>query len=75
VRKSVSSWLADCCCERRFSSFLCIRCDKCMHMCSSGQRHAPFVTETLLKKLNSVALVRERTIPPLVGEVSMNLCG
>jgi hypothetical protein len=31
------------------------------------------------KKLNSVALVRKRTIPterpPLVGEVSANLCG
>jgi hypothetical protein len=32
-----------------------------------------------IKKLNSVALVRKRTIPterpPLVGEVSANLCG
>jgi hypothetical protein len=32
-----------------------------------------------LKKLNSVALVRKRTIPterpPIVGEVSANLCG
>jgi hypothetical protein len=32
-----------------------------------------------LKKLNSVAVVRKRTIsterPPLVGEVSANLCG
>jgi hypothetical protein len=31
------------------------------------------------KKLNSVAVVRKRTIPserpPLVGEVSVNLCG
>jgi hypothetical protein len=33
----------------------------------------------IVKKLNSVALARERTItterPPLVGEVSANFCG
>jgi hypothetical protein len=37
-----------------------------------------FITKTL-KKLNTVAVVRKRTIstvrPPLVGEVSANLCG
>jgi len=36
-------------------------------------------TKTKLKKLNSVALVRDRTIPteqpPPVGEVSANFCG
>jgi hypothetical protein len=35
--------------------------------------------KALKKKLNSVAVVRKRTIPterpPLVGEVSANLCG
>jgi hypothetical protein len=40
---------------------------------------APALGKALTKKLNSVALVRERTIPterpPLVGEVSANLCG
>jgi hypothetical protein len=40
----------------------------------------PFVLKLVLKlKLNSVALVRERTIPterpPPVGEVSANFCG
>ena len=37
------------------------------------------ITGILKKKLNSVALVRERTIPterpPPVGEVSANFCG
>jgi hypothetical protein len=36
-------------------------------------------TKALVKKENSVALVRERTIsterPPLVGEVSAKFCG
>jgi hypothetical protein len=35
--------------------------------------------KSVLRKTNSVALVRERTIPtewpPLVGEVSANFCG
>jgi hypothetical protein len=38
-----------------------------------------FRIRSLKKKLNSVALVRKRTIPterpPLVGEISANLCG
>jgi hypothetical protein len=39
----------------------------------------PYSSWFLKKKLNSVALVRERTIPTerpaLVGEVSANFCG
>jgi hypothetical protein len=38
-----------------------------------------YIVTDYKKKLNSVALVRKRTIPterpPLVGEVSANLCG
>jgi hypothetical protein len=45
----------------------------------SGKKEMTAVLQTKLKlKQNSVALVRERTIPterpPLVGEVSANLC-
>ena len=42
----------------------------------AADRHSEYVIKT---KLNSVALVRERTIPterpPPVGEVSANFCG
>jgi hypothetical protein len=45
-------------------------------VCSAVMRYRSVVK---LKKLNSVALVRERTIPterpPLVDEVSANFCG
>jgi hypothetical protein len=45
------------------------------------EQHQPVHTTPsyLTKKTNSMALVRERTIPterpPLVGEVSVNFCG
>ena len=43
------------------------------------QKHLTSGTELILIKKNSVALVRERTIPterpPSVGEVSANFCG
>jgi hypothetical protein len=46
---------------------------------STKQRLATSVVFVLIKKLNSVALIRERTIPterqPLIGEVSANVCG
>jgi len=42
-------------------------------------RHHKPVVSSKLKKLNSIALVRTRTItterPPTVGEVSANICG
>jgi hypothetical protein len=44
-------------------------------------KHYLYMAESVLKilKLNSVVLVRERIIlierPPVVGEVSANLCG
>jgi hypothetical protein len=44
----------------------------------SHEQHAHIQPTALPKKLNSVAVVRKRTIPterpPLVGEVSANLC-
>ena len=50
--------------------------------CSVTSRRKPQITHNLyiyILKLNSVALVRERTIPterpPPVGEVSANFCG
>ena len=42
-------------------------------------RHMIIISNTKTHQLNSVALVRERTIPterpPPVGEVSINFCG
>jgi hypothetical protein len=49
------------------------------HQVSHNIFHFPFLLHKLKTKLNSVALVRERTIPterqPLVGEDSANVCG
>jgi hypothetical protein len=45
----------------------------------TGKEYRKKQDKLIIKKLNSVALVRERIIPierpPLVGEVSANFCG
>jgi hypothetical protein len=45
----------------------------------NGEGKPVFTSFKIMKKLHSVAVVRKRTIqterPPLVGEVSANLCG
>ena len=56
-------------------SILCV--SHCTH--SNGICHTGLFALKTKTKLNSVALVRERTIPterpPPVGEVSANFCG
>jgi hypothetical protein len=56
---------------------LCISLNYSQH--AMFQKKVVEKIETHTKKLNSVALVRERTIPterpPPVGEVSANFCG
>ena len=55
------------------------RSDKRKVLCSNGQRVRSDKVTVMCSKKNSVALVRERTIPterpPPVGEVSANFCG
>ena len=62
------------------SSFLSIFNDKMSPSESMSRRIIIIIIIIIIiKKLNSVALVRERTIPterpPPVGEVSANFCG
>jgi hypothetical protein len=53
--------------------------EQVLQVATSERLHSEHFVSKILKKKNTVALVRNRIIlterPPLVGEVSANLCG